>query len=607
MVIEMMASNYKSSHYDHNHHHHHHHHSGSHHSSLSSKPMVTQSSPLSVQIRDSSTFSTNANHDAPFHDRITSVTGNASISNNDSSLTLFRATEVGLGRVGALGTGGADANQNDFSKTTSLSDNNASLSSSTPTKTMPTTINWNFDTHTDDDSNGLTAQNIPTKKLYQRRESAELFLAAAAKAEEIGSTDPAKYMEHIQKENSKKRDQQQQQHVLQLSHKEKQEYNHLPPTGVSNGYSINMPIVTPPSVPLPFPTNSSSTATINMLAQSSIMPQNSSLVLGNYLSFNQQNNSDSPQSQTKKTKKRSSPSSKKTTATTTSPPMQQQDSNPKIKTKIPSSRIYLDYSTVPDMIGFVRKKTGGVTKPFPEKLHEMLSIESLPQSDSQVIVSWLPHGRSFIVRKPKQFTTQIMPKYFRQTKLTSFQRQLNLYGFRRITQGPDAGAYYHELFLKGRPQLCMRMVRQKVKGTGHKQPTDVTTEPNFYTMPSIQNPSSVTTSTNQMLNPIPRQVGSFVEQQQQPLSPKQNTSHQDLKKESMETNKSVGGGNQDTMPMSPATQAAHLLNGMASAPFVPSLPLPSAANNDTKAKNNIVGRRTSLDDNNQTISNTYEL
>lgn len=63
-------------------------------------------------------------------------------------------------------------------------------------------------------------------------------------------------------------------------------------------------------------------------------------------------------------------------------------------------------------------------------------------------------------------------------------------GFRRITQGPDAGAYYHELFLKGRPQLCMRMIRQKVKGTGHKLPADTETEPNFYAMPT--SPSSST-------------------------------------------------------------------------------------------------------------------
>ena len=141
--------------------------------------------------------------------------------------------------------------------------------------------------------------------------------------------------------------------------------------------------------------------------------------------------------------------------------------------------VYHDYSNVTD-VGYVRKKTGGVTQPFPEKLHDLLSKET----DAQATIGWLPHGRAFLVRKPKTFTEQVMPKYFRQSKLTSFQRQLNLYGFRRITQGPDAGAYYHELFLRGRPQLCMRMHRQKVKGTGHKQPADAQTEPNFYAMPS---------------------------------------------------------------------------------------------------------------------------
>ena len=55
----------------------------------------------------------------------------------------------------------------------------------------------------------------------------------------------------------------------------------------------------------------------------------------------------------------------------------------------------------------------------------------------------------------------------------------------RITQGADGGAYYHELFLRGRPNLCARMARQKVKGTGHKQPTDIASEPNFYAMPAV--------------------------------------------------------------------------------------------------------------------------
>eukprot|EP00588_Corethron_pennatum_P030654 CAMPEP_0194320518 /NCGR_PEP_ID=MMETSP0171-20130528/16824_1 /TAXON_ID=218684 /ORGANISM="Corethron pennatum, Strain L29A3" /LENGTH=553 /DNA_ID=CAMNT_0039078071 /DNA_START=82 /DNA_END=1743 /DNA_ORIENTATION=- len=143
---------------------------------------------------------------------------------------------------------------------------------------------------------------------------------------------------------------------------------------------------------------------------------------------------------------------------------------------------YRDFSTVPDQAGFVRKKKGGVNQPFPEKLMEMLM-----KSEDTSVVSWLPHGRSFLVHRPKEFTENIMPQYFKQTKLTSFQRQLNLYGFRRITQGADAGSYYHELFLRGRPQLCMRMNRQKVKGTGHKQPTDASTEPNFYSMEAQPN------------------------------------------------------------------------------------------------------------------------
>ena len=61
---------------------------------------------------------------------------------------------------------------------------------------------------------------------------------------------------------------------------------------------------------------------------------------------------------------------------------------------------------------------------------------------------------------------QVLPRFFKQTKYLSFTRQLNLWGFKRITRGIDAGAYYHELFLPGRTNLSMRMKRQKIKGTG---------------------------------------------------------------------------------------------------------------------------------------------
>lgn len=118
---------------------------------------------------------------------------------------------------------------------------------------------------------------------------------------------------------------------------------------------------------------------------------------------------------------------------------------------------------------------GSVMMPFPGKL-----LEVLDRGDLNTIIDWMPHGRAFIVKQPKVFTTQVLPRFFKQTKLLSFTRQLNLWGFKRISRGIDAGAYYHELFLPGRPNLAMRMKRQKIKGTGIRPIPNPEQEPNFY-------------------------------------------------------------------------------------------------------------------------------
>ncbi|CAB9526848.1 stress transcription factor A [Seminavis robusta] len=125
-----------------------------------------------------------------------------------------------------------------------------------------------------------------------------------------------------------------------------------------------------------------------------------------------------------------------------------------------------------------RGPRGGVVEPFPERLYKMLRDAEPDKFEN--VVSWQPHGRCFIVHDPKAFVEEIMPKYFRQSKLTSFQRQVNLYGFRRLTAGTDRGGYYHQLFLRGRPDLHRRMVRMRVKGTGCKSAASPATEPNFY-------------------------------------------------------------------------------------------------------------------------------
>jgi hypothetical protein len=121
---------------------------------------------------------------------------------------------------------------------------------------------------------------------------------------------------------------------------------------------------------------------------------------------------------------------------------------------------------------------GGVTTPFPWKLHDML--DDRDKEGKHSVVTWQPHGRAFMVHKPKEFVDHIMHHYFNQTKYASFQRQLNLYGFSRLSHGPDKGAYFHMAFVRGSRNLCRSMIRQKIKGTKVRRSLAPEEEPNFY-------------------------------------------------------------------------------------------------------------------------------
>mmetsp|Transcript_26869 Transcript_26869/g.35041 ORF Transcript_26869/g.35041 Transcript_26869/m.35041 type:complete len:373 (-) Transcript_26869:431-1549(-) len=136
-----------------------------------------------------------------------------------------------------------------------------------------------------------------------------------------------------------------------------------------------------------------------------------------------------------------------------------------------------------------RNKNHVPRKPFPHKLYELL--EKVEANGLSHIISWQPHGMAFIVRNPQEFAKSIMPQEFRQTKYSSFQRQLNLYGFQRLYRGPDKGGYYHYSFIRGEEVLLDRISRVRVKGTGVRQPTNVKLEPNFY---ALSNPDTVATT-----------------------------------------------------------------------------------------------------------------
>ena len=103
---------------------------------------------------------------------------------------------------------------------------------------------------------------------------------------------------------------------------------------------------------------------------------------------------------------------------------------------------------------------------FPFKLHSIL--EYAEKTNRVDIISWLPSGDAFKIHKPQDFADTIMQQYFNQTKYRSFQRQLNIYNFDRVTDkaSNEYGAYAHELFIRGHSDLCVNMTRQKIKGTG---------------------------------------------------------------------------------------------------------------------------------------------
>ncbi|KAG7343853.1 HSF-type DNA-binding protein [Nitzschia inconspicua] len=91
---------------------------------------------------------------------------------------------------------------------------------------------------------------------------------------------------------------------------------------------------------------------------------------------------------------------------------------------------------------------------FPVKLHMILSFPVC-----QEFVQWCSHGRAWKIISPKKFEAHVLPKFFRSAKHASFMRQVNGWAFARITEGRDANAYWHPLFLRGLPTLAAKMRR----------------------------------------------------------------------------------------------------------------------------------------------------
>jgi len=111
----------------------------------------------------------------------------------------------------------------------------------------------------------------------------------------------------------------------------------------------------------------------------------------------------------------------------------------------------------------------GKTKQIKQKSKNKETFHMMDRCDPE-IATWSTSGDNFVVKDVEQFSTKVLPLYFKHSNFSSFARQLNFYGFRKLRTDPILTSdvdpstasyvrFYHDKFQKNKPELLHHIKR----------------------------------------------------------------------------------------------------------------------------------------------------